>query len=105
MQIFLMEVMVLWTLFVIWKIKLWKMNRIELEMIRKFKSKSAKKDLLTLYMKKKLFNNKIEKNIEILGIKNENGENLKNLLKNLEKNKEVFFDKNGKDIYYKKRSL
>jgi hypothetical protein len=69
------------------------MNKRELEMIKKLKSKSVKKDLLAIYMKKKLFNSKIEKNIKILGIKNEDQTELEKLLKELENNKEIFFDR------------
>jgi hypothetical protein len=38
----------------------------EIEKIKKFKSKTLKRDLLTISMKKKLFNSKIEKNINTL---------------------------------------
>jgi hypothetical protein len=38
----------------------------EIEKIKKFKSKILKRDLLSIFMKKKLFNTKIEENINIL---------------------------------------
>lgn len=77
----------------------------EIEKIKKFKSKTLKRDLLTISMKKKLFNSKIEKNINTLWIKNIDKNELEILLADLKENKDIFFDKNWNDIYYKKRSL
>lgn len=73
--------------------------------LRNFKNKFLQKDVLFIYLKKKFFYKKIKEAIDILGIKNENLEDLNKISLDLEAKEDIYVDKKWKDIYYKKRSI
>lgn len=80
-------------------------NQEELNKIKNFKGTAIKRDLLALFLRKKIFFEKTLKNIDVLWVENEDPEELSKIILKLSKKDQIFIDNKWKDIYYKKRSI
>jgi len=81
------------------------MNNEFIKKIKETKNPYFVKDILTIYLKKEKFIKNVLKDIDYIWIKKEKGNKIEKIIDLLSKNKKNYIDKNGNDIYFKKRSI
>lgn len=77
----------------------------KLEDINKYKNKELKKILLSIYLKKQIFIEKIIKNIKYVWVKNQDKKELGRLLKTIWTKKDNIISWLGNEVYYKNKSI